>query len=301
MMGYLKKAVSFAISEPSRVPAMTGHEVNNLARRCNQVYHQFRNNPNGYDLIGRDWDTAIILDACRYDYFENRERLKRGSLRRETAPGAESQEFIERCFKGREIHDTVYVTGNPYTTIIDPETFHKIYLDEAWEGSANEVPADRVTDVALKAHENHPNKRIIVHYMQPHLPILHPEEDHINDAIKPIRGQYWPVDTTMDALKRAYAANLEYVLEHVEKLVDQIDGKVVVTADHGELLGERESPIPVRGTEHHPGLYVEELVEVPWLTIESGTRREIVEDPPEGELDVDEETKRDRLHALGYI
>jgi hypothetical protein len=301
VLQYFKRAARLAISDPRRIPTLVGRETNYAARRLNQIYYRLRGKPDGYDLMDADWDTVIILDACRYDYFENRKRLQRGTLRKETAPGGESREFMRRQFMGKTLHDTVYVTGNPHTSMLDPETFHEVYIDEAWSEIGNEVPADRVTEVAVEAHESHPNKRIIVHYMQPHLPILDPDMKHINELLEPTRGQYWPADTTMMELREAYAANLEYGLESVERLINEIEGKIVVTADHGELLGERQSPIPVRGTDHHPELYVPELIEVPWLTIEKGERREVRDDPPVGSISVDEKTKENRLEALGYL
>lgn len=300
-MSYFKRILRFVRSNPKKVPTMVQREMNYAARRLNQHYYRIQGKPDGYDLVAADWDTAIILDSCRYDFFKEREGLQQGDLQKETAPGAESREFIRRQFKGKKLHDTVYVTGNPYTTLIDPETLHNVYMDEAWSETNTEVPADRLTDVAVEAHRNHPDKRIIVHYMQPHLPILDPEMEHINEMLEPTRGQYWPVDTTMAELREAYAANLEYVLKYVEDLIEKIEGKIIVTADHGELLGERQSPIPVRGTDHHPELYVNELLEVPWLEIEKGKRREITDDPPISSLNIDEDDKRDRLEALGYL
>jgi hypothetical protein len=69
----------------------------------------------------------------------------------------------------------------------------------------------------------------------------------------------------VEGLKEAYQENLQIVLEYVAELCRQITtiskGKIVITADHGELLGEdgRFS----HGSQHRL------LLEVPWFEIES--------------------------------
>jgi hypothetical protein len=77
----------------------------------------------------------------------------------------------------------------------------------------------------------------------------------------------------------------------------------VITADHGNLVGERLGPIPTRRKYGHPyGVHTEELVVVPWFVVEGETRREMRADSPvesDGESVSDEELE-DRLEALGY-
>lgn len=38
--------------------------------------------------------------------------------------------------------------------------------------------------------------------------------------------------------KEAYKKNLVSVLKEVQRLVDDLEGKIIVTSDHGEALGE---------------------------------------------------------------
>ena len=58
-----------------------------------------------------------------------------------------------------------------------------------------------------------------------------------------------------------YRKDLRMVLEEVARLVEELDGKVIVTADHGELLGEG-------GWGHYIGGEEDELRHVPWLEVE---------------------------------
>lgn len=76
---------------------------------------------------------------------------------------------------------------------------------------------------------------------------------------------------------------------------------MVITADHGEMLGDRQTPIPVRGFDHRERLYVPELVNVPWYELDVGDRREVRSDPPVKPMQVDEGVKQQRLEALGYV
>ena len=79
-----------------------------------------------------------------------------------------------------------------------------------------------------------------------------------------------PPITPMDAvlrrlgntgLKEAYADNLKLVLKYVSELVKTLPYTIVITADHGELLGEG-------GRYSHPSASKNPLLrEIPWLTI----------------------------------
>lgn len=286
------------IENPKTLP----HELNYAGRCVNSRYFKFRGPPDGYDLMARDWDTAIILDACRHDVFAEESTLD-GDLSKEIAPGSNSRRFIQETFKGRSFHDTVYVSGNPFTPILDDDTFYDVKLDETWSDRSSEAPPEQITDAAIDVHEEYPNKRVIVHYMTPHRPYISNEFQYIEDRIECLRGLGGAVlrSATWDEVRAAYRANLRLVLEHVEELLEYVQGKVVVTADHGEMLGERARPIPVRVYGHPRYCYIPELVEVPWFEIENGERREVREEPPVGSVDVDEEARKERLQALGYL
>jgi hypothetical protein len=66
---------------------------------------------------------------------------------------------------------------------------------------------------------------------------------------------------TRDAALELYEENLRIVIESVADLVAELDGRVVVTADHGEAFGEDGV------WEHHIETHIPPLVEVPWLEV----------------------------------
>lgn len=69
-------------------------------------------------------------------------------------------------------------------------------------------------------------------------------------------------DGTRETAMAYYEENLRIVLEAVADLIEELDGRVVVTADHGEAFGEEGV------WEHHIETPIPALMEVPWLEVE---------------------------------
>jgi bisphosphoglycerate-independent phosphoglycerate mutase (AlkP superfamily) len=110
------------------------------------------------------------------------------------------------------------------------------------------------------------------------------------------------LDVSTEMLWEAYEENLDYVLEHVYELVPELTGKTIVTSDHGNMVGERSYPIPIREWGHPPMTYTTELVKVPWFIIEDETRKEITAEQPSTDTrGADEDLVQDRLEDLGYV
>lgn len=287
-----------------------------ILTKWNRRYHEFFVDHVGTDVMGEDWDNLIILDGCRADVFNDVSWLE-GTYEECISQASESREYLSYNFQDRELHDTVYLSANPFAAQLNDGTFHAFYdlYRTEWDEELNTVPPEPVADKTIEAHREFPNKRIISHFMQPHYPFigeLGQEIDHSS-----IGGEMKEEDTPMNIWSRlmygesgldrqqvlsAYEENLEIVLESVERVIENTSGKTVVTADHGNMIGDRGRPIPAPGFGHPPNYYVEPLVNVPWLTI-SGERREIESESPVGEMetpaaDVDIE---DRLSHLGYV
>jgi hypothetical protein len=66
------------------------------------------------------------------------------------------------------------------------------------------------------------------------------------------------------------------------------------------MLGERFNYVPIRGYGHPAGIYNDYTSKVPWNVIETGTRKEIVEDDPIQES-VDMDAVDEQLQDLGYV
>ncbi|RLM57141.1 hypothetical protein DVK02_04940 [Halobellus sp. Atlit-31R] len=241
----------------------------------------------GYDeaihVMEEDWDNLIVLDACRADEFERAADLNQFDEYSDVVSlGSHSSEWTRRNFAGREFGDTVYVSANPHTSRDAGGSFHTIV--EMWnrdfDDNAGTVPPQAMVDAAREAIEEFPNKRLIVHFMQPHGPFIGTDipDDEIED-------RYW----------EAYDENLAYVLEYVEELIADLPGRTVITGDHGQI-----SPSPIHDVlgvgGHKPGLRYPGLVRVPWA-VTRGERRRIVSGST---AEATAEGIDERLRDLGY-
>ena len=293
-------------------PALFGRELNRLYhRRLNAR----RYNTRGTDIFAEDWDTLIILDACRYDMFERISDLP-GRLETRTSRGSSTPEFLRANFDDRELLDTVYVTANPqlYRKRDQIETTLHAVIDvwneEGWNEQYGTVLPETVAEAAIDAAETYPNKRHVVHFMQPHYPFLSDETEfdkgHLENEDAE-EGNAWTqliegtVEVDVELLWELYDDNLRRALPSVERLLTELSGRTVVTADHGNMIGERARPVPIRPGGHPRGLYTEQLVKVPWLVCDGEARRQITaETPTRAHDDVDENVVTERLRNLGY-
>lgn len=295
-----------------------------FCRGLNRAYHRRggirKENTSGVDVFAEDWDTLVVLDACRYDMFEKTNDLQ-GTLSAKISKGSATTEWLRANMDGRDLSDTVYVTANPQlehnreSWSINLHKTINVWRKDGWDEETGTVLADTMTEIAVEAFERFPNKRLVVHYMQPHYPFVNSDTDfdkgHLrmidHDDSSPTGENVWgqkfagDLGISRDNLWLIYVENLEYVLEHVERLLASISGKSVVTSDHGNYVGERASPIPIREYGHPRGLYDDVLVRVPWLEHENGSRREIVTgDGEDSTENVATEVVQNRLQDLGY-
>ncbi|MFC4448289.1 hypothetical protein [Halorussus aquaticus] len=274
----------------------------------------------GVRITDRDWDTLVLLDGCRLDTFEKCSRLD-GDLSAVQSLGSHSTEFIERNFSDGQYHDTVYVSANPHVESLKGSgIFHDIVdvFDWGWDEELRTVPPETMAEATVDAAEQYPHKRIISHFMQPHTPfigetgrrITHAgltggnREQSMGDSSELslwMRLRYRLSSEDFETIREAYEENLELALPHVQRIQDAVGGKVVVSADHGNMFGERMRPIPAKMWGHPPGLTHPSLVRVPWLTMPHESRRETRADPPrEAAAAMEDSQMNERLRALGY-
>ncbi|MFA9417130.1 hypothetical protein [Natrinema sp. HArc-T2] len=272
-------------------------------------------------FMSRDWDVLVLLDGCRFDSFKDRNYMD-GELTSVTSLGSHSTEFIQRNFVGKQYHDTVYVSANPHVELLKgKEVFHDIIdvFDWGWNEELRTVLPETMAEATIEAAEKYPNKRIISHFMQPHTPFIGKTGRQISHAGITGEGagradansssqlslwmrlRYRLASENMQTIRKAYEENLDLALPHVQEIRDSVTGKVVVSADHGNMLGERMHPLPVKMWGHPPGIDHPVLREVPWLEMPYKSRRETVSDSPaERTKKMDDSDVEERLRALGY-
>lgn len=241
-----------------------------------------------------------------------------GQLEYRISRGTNTIEFLKANFDGADLRETVYVTANPQfyrnRQEIDVD-IHKVenIWRENWDDEKKTVLPGDTTKHAKKASKEYPNKRLIVHYIQPHYPFITSDEDRElfsgdQAFLKPDKPGCWQqvmtgeLEVTKETIWKAYTETLNRALPHAEELLNHLTGKTVVTADHGNMVGERARPFPIREWGHPSGIYTRELVKVPWFVHESGKRKEIYAEELESDtVEMNEEVVTKRLKELGYM
>jgi len=271
----------------------------------------------GIMIVDADWDNLLVLDACRADLFESVvETDQFDAYRTVRSKGSSTAEWLSQNFPDA-YGDVVYVSGNPHTSNITSESFHD--LIEVWRTDYDDdlgtVRHKPIIEAAHDAAANYPEKRLIVHFMQPHHPFI-PRPDLQYDGWSAKKDGDGEVKvgagiemTPWQALESgvversgvwdAYRENLELVADDVLQLARDFPGKTVVTSDHGNAFGERPllAPKPVFG--HPPNVRLDPLVRVPWAVFD-GKRKTIHDDGVTSHSDVSTDVIEKRLSELGY-
>lgn len=218
-------------------------------------------------IRSRLWNYIIILDACRFDYFE-RAWLK--PVKSAWSPGSNTQEWVRRTWPGYypyKVYSTnpfinskglghfSYTARDHFKEIID------LWLTE-WDDDVGTVRPEAVVEATRDAPP-----MSIIWFLQPHAPYLewdeslgHPDGmDFLNWTPDRI-DELYPQDP---ATHRAhYWVNVHMVVDQVRELLKSLEPPILITSDHGELLGEG-------GRRGHPGKSrMKELRLVPVVVIE---------------------------------
>ncbi len=247
-------------------------------------------------VMDEEWDVLFLLDGCREDLFREVADIETFDEYRTVNSGASAtNEWVARQFYRGAFTDTIYLTGNAVVSDNIPGAFYR--FEDVWRDAYDDerrlIPPEPLADRARQVRKEHPEKRLIVHFSQPHYPFLdHPElqfdseSDGASNVWAALRQGLVEENDVWDA----YGDNLRSVLDVTLPLAEELDGRVVMTSDHGNLFGERISPIPIRQWGHPPGLAHPNLRTVPWAVLDGDSTSET-----ENERDID-----DQLEALGY-
>lgn len=320
-MGRLKNGIKYVASEISenydnsfwrkrRIDARINSPIQNRVKPVNESTY----------ITEEDWGTIVIADAMRSDlYFDNVQNEYSSLFDEEytvTTPGSSTTTWLKSTF-GDDHGDIVYVAGNPMTSRFRRGSFHRLYevWDEAFNQETSIIDPESVTKKALEVRNKYPNKRLIVHYMQPHYPFIgyddlnYAEFDFDDLGINEDRRLRSRINSVWQALEdnrvnkgdvwEGYISNTRVVFEEISRILGSFDDRVVVTSDHGNMMGDRSWPIPIRSYGHPDKMRNQNLVEVPWLVREGNERRT----SDDGTEQVDEPNRSDvsdRLSALGY-
>ena len=272
---------------------------------------------------------ALKEVADEYDFIEDVDAIwSVGSTSKEWV----EQTFTEKY--AHEIANTAYITGNPFSNtllgerdriqygstretwiekvewanglvkdeVVDGESL--AHLEPLWGVTGPDAPFQKsqhpkaLTEYTIEASRTGDFDRIISHYMQPHSPYFasSTEYDELMEHEKrPFKTLKEGGDEASGKVWNAYMDNLRYGLDWVETLLENVDGTVVLTADHGELLGDH------RMYYHMPGNLHPKLKKVPWVEIEAEDGHTYNPDVSLSGHENAEKASEEQLNALGYL
>lgn len=236
---------------------------------------------NQKELIHKwDWDVLIVLDSCRFDYFKKYHRSYiKGVLKKVQSPASDTFSWLQATFQ--EYYDCTVYSSHPvlnssgiprggYKAAPHFKRIIDIWKD-GWNNQYGTVLPQSVNHSVIEDMAKGLWKgKNIIWYMQPHAPWIGDTKiTGISDSPNDKRSihKIWDLikrgKISEDRLKQAYKDNMFAALVQVAILTSYLKGKIVITADHGESLGDG-------GRFGHSAFKSDrELIEVPWLEIEN--------------------------------
>lgn len=284
-----------------------------------------------------EWDICLVADATRWDQWQQISP-EYDWLHDESgwSVGSASPEWYGQTFDPDSLADVDtervgVVTANPFAgkhrrrmpdllgdaTPIDRHDFAVVdyVFDDSWgcEIEAGEhldvVHPATVTDRAYRAWSEHDLDRLVVHYMQPHLPfrarpewfgrrqnLKHFGEDNGEQPCAGPGKSIWKRlrdgQVPREEVWAAYCDNLRWVLDDINRLRTSVDAELLITSDHGNALGEWGL------WSHPPRMYTPELRRVPWVKVTAEATEEF---RPRDIESINDRTIDEQLEALGYV
>ena len=319
-----------SITQPSRLSTWLLSKllkpINSIRRRA--ASRGLRELPNQHSRLRvlqeeEEW-TLIILDACRFDALSSVfDEYFIGEISPVKSVAHDTFEYVRLCWP-EQYDDVTYISAAPAINSkgesFENEWLNSLYKEYipadhlknivdvweyGWDISLGTCPPEPVTQAALENKD----QKMVVHYVQPHTPFIGKRRElgHTEgESAKPFSGA--PTDEPVwdrvklgeiddDRLRELYQSNLERVLPEVCRLIKEISTKkIVITADHGEALGEF-------GTYAHPRIDHRYIRTVPWAIIDD-VRDDVYPDDSPDTDSADPNTKlsiEDRLQNLGYL
>jgi hypothetical protein len=254
--------------------------------------------------LEREWDILLVFDACRYDYFEKCNPYP-GKLSEYDISCNGTVKYFHLLFDNQDCSDIVFINHIfLFSDWFNIDNFHKVInaYDTHWSEEYGTILPEGNTELGLKAIRENPGKRVIVHYVQPHLPYLdrphklvkrrterqlaykNPIEGTIASTLNKCKNifpaqPFWAIEKLFgssagigevyfkegfEGLRKSYEYNLRRALNSAKPIIDKYrkDKTIVMTADHGKVLGEH------CGLFSHGWYKFKEVTTVPWFIVD---------------------------------
>lgn len=283
-----------------------------------------KHRPVGRNIYSADWDICIVLDSCRLDMLRDAIRKRPVDLTVGAAwsRGSITTEWLSQTFRPPHeaaIAETTLVTASPHSKTVFEDrdwltnsesvsvsypTNPAVSLDafddvfELWRTNPGEhgaVTPETMRDATIEAHRQ-TDGRVVAHWLQPHEPFIAPHATIVGG--KATDTNVWDGlqsgDLALEDVWQSYRATLEYALGYVFDVLQSVDADVLITADHGNAMGEL-------GIYGHPFGYPQPAVRrVPWVEVTAQKERHRVTSGALPETDGGDAELEEQLTALGY-
>ena len=204
------------------------------------------------------------------------------------SPANETIGWLKNTWYKQKYPEIIYFSANPfvnskkcYNGFCGYRKFSKVV--ELWRTGWNEklftVPpwnVNKYVRIWLRLNKKHKRThRFVIHYIQPHYPYISLNQNitrEINSLTNELniageelfllalysyisdKNKIW------NLIRKLYRENLKVVLKYVTDIISELDGTIVITADHGELLGEHQLV-------GHPNIALPAIRIVPWFIV----------------------------------
>ena len=228
------------------------------------------------DLLQEEpWETLIILDACRHDKFKEvvEEKNILGKLEPCLSPAQHTADWYLYYWGRKKTQDIVLISAQivPWVSDWTNGVWQNFYRAiHTWKHGTDFPSIKATMDEAEKQRLVFPDKKLLIHLIPPHLPFIGPKGVAFTQSKFGSKPQMYSQYSLIQKYGRQHGwEEIQfYYKESIETAMSRVLAykwlkNAVITADHGELIGE--------GGFYNHGRYLkscEALRVVPWFRLE---------------------------------
>jgi len=186
------------------------------------------------------WKVMVVLDSCRYDCFAEVNPIEGELLEINNEGVVDTQQWYRYFWAGKDNSDTILVHGIYFVDMFGDSFFKAIRM---WNYE-NMLYIDEQIATAEKAVVESGDKRVLIHFLQPHIPFNNPKGKEFLKRLG-TSGHGMPLDHQLitdygnkngwEEIKNLYKEEIRYVLNKIKNSKINPD---IITSDHGIRIGE---------------------------------------------------------------
>lgn len=294
----LSNLIQDALKDPEEaLYQLYGRTFGRVRQRLSNHYQPLTNEL----ILDEDWDILVVLDACRIDTLKETSPFD-SEIHAAVTQGPNTGTWYRQNFADMDNDNIIYLSGNPAAADADvANTFFKFEdcYNKYWDDNIKTLNGEGTVDpqklarTAIYYNKEYPDKRIVAHFLQPHTPF-------VDTPATPSNAKYNHAGirkgkVSAEEIMKATSECLDYLSDALREIKKYTDGEILITADHGDALGE----IGVYG--HPPWARIEQVTKVPRQIIHGDGRNLEIDTLPSNFNNNEGVTRDERLKQLGYL